>query len=69
MNYSSLKVGTLTGTLLSVLATITWYDIEKTMVLGSIGATVSFLVSFLLKKIIEYGKDHLGSSIKRRPKS
>lgn len=42
-------MGTAGGTLLSLMATIGSSDVIKTIVLASIGATVSFLVSLLLK--------------------
>jgi hypothetical protein len=46
-----LKVGTASGTLLSVSPVIFTHDIVKTIILAVIGATVSFIVSLLLKKI------------------
>ena len=55
-NNSSLKTGTIGGTLISILASITWMDIEKTIVMAAIGATVSFLMSLLLKKMIQYAR-------------
>lgn len=62
---TSLKIGTLTGTLLTLLGSITWTDIEKTLVLGSLGAAISFIVSCFLKKLIDYGKDSMGPTSKR----
>jgi hypothetical protein len=64
-HHSSLKVGTITGTLVGIFASITWMDIEKTIVLGGIGAAVSFLVSLFLKKIIFYGKNIMGALPRR----
>ena len=46
-----LKVGTASGTLLSVSPVIFTQDIVKTIILAVVGATVSFIVSLLLKKI------------------
>jgi mannitol-specific phosphotransferase system IIBC component len=45
----SLKAGTTSGTVLSVLPNILSEDIAKTIILASLGATVSFAVSLLLK--------------------
>ena len=55
MNHS-LKTGTLSGTILTILASLAWADIERTVVLGAIGAAVSFLVSWILKKILDRRK-------------
>tara|TARA_R110002167_G_scaffold328786_1_gene535319 strand:- start:33 stop:206 length:174 start_codon:yes stop_codon:yes gene_type:complete len=46
-----LKVGTASGTLLSISPGIFTQDIVKTIILAIIGATVSFSVSYFLKKI------------------
>ena len=51
-----LKVGTASGTLLSISPTIFTEDIIKTIILAVVGATVSFIVSLLLMKITEYKK-------------
>jgi hypothetical protein len=58
MNQST-KTGTAVGTTLSLLASISWVDIEKTLVLGSIGAVVSFLVSYGLRLLLEKRKPRL----------
>lgn len=42
-------IGTLSGTILSVIVTIDFQDIFKTMVLAAVGAAVSFLVTKGLK--------------------
>jgi len=42
-------IGTISGTLLSVAATIDLQDITKTIVLAAVGASVSFLVTLFLK--------------------
>lgn len=42
-------IGTISGTLLSVAATIDLQDISKTIVLAAVGASVSFLVTLFLK--------------------
>ena len=49
--HSSLKAGIIGGTLLTILGAIAWVEIERTLVLGSIGAAVSYLVSFILRKL------------------
>ena len=51
-----LKVGTASGTLLSVSPVIFTQDIVKTIILAVIGATVSFIVSILLKKFTKHKK-------------
>ncbi|MFD1162048.1 hypothetical protein [Hwangdonia seohaensis] len=45
----SLKVGTTSGTLLSIVPNIFSEDILKTVILAVVGASVSFAVSLLLK--------------------
>ena len=61
MNDSSIRSGTLVGTLFTLIGFVSFADIERTVVLGGIGAAVSFLVSWLLKRLISYGKDQLGT--------
>lgn len=51
-----LKVGTASGTLLSISPEIFSQDILKTIILAIIGATVSFLVSYFFKKITKRKK-------------
>ncbi|HEX2536043.1 MAG TPA: hypothetical protein VHK69_20015 [Chitinophagaceae bacterium] len=51
-NHSSLRAGTTGGTLLILLTSLTGTDILRTVVLGAIGAAVSYLVSYLLKKLL-----------------
>ena len=46
-----LKIGTASGTLLSISTGIFTQDIVKTIILAFVGATVSFMVSYFLKKI------------------
>jgi len=45
----SLKIGTASGTLLSISPSIFSEDIVKTVLLAIVGATVSFAVSYFLK--------------------
>ena len=45
----SLKVGTTSGTLLSIVPNILSEDILKTVILAAVGAIVSFSVSLFLK--------------------
>lgn len=46
------KSGILGGTILSALVNISWNDIVFTIVMASIGAVVSFIVSLLLKRLL-----------------
>ena len=48
--------GTLSGTALSIAASISSFDIIKTIILGAIGASVSFGVSLLWNKVANYFK-------------
>ena len=52
----SLKVGTATGTVLSIFGNIFYEDILKTIILAAVGATASFLVSLLLKWLAKIKK-------------
>jgi mannitol-specific phosphotransferase system IIBC component len=55
-NYSSIKAGSFGGTILVILANISSTEIGKTALLAAIGATVSFFVSLLLKRITKSSK-------------
>lgn len=46
----SLTRGTLTGTTFCLIPNLFWHDILKTVVLASIGAIVSFTVTWILQK-------------------
>jgi len=46
------KAGTIGGTILTIVYNIKLADIEKTIVLASIGAVVSFTISIILKKVV-----------------
>lgn len=51
MNTSmQLRIGTGSGTLLSVLASLSLGDVLATIVLAAVGATVSFVVTSLLQR-------------------
>jgi prepilin signal peptidase PulO-like enzyme (type II secretory pathway) len=50
---STTAIGTLGGTLLTVINTI-GPDIQKTVILALIGAMVSFITSLLLKKLYNW---------------
>lgn len=50
------KRGTISGTLLTIVATINQEDIFKTAILAAIGAVVSFAVSLLLKRLVKWWK-------------
>ena len=47
------RAGTASGTLLTIVGTISSQDIIKTIILAAIGAVVSFCVTVLLKAIIK----------------
>ena len=49
---SYLKTGTASGTCIILLANIHSADLLKTAVLAAVGAMVSFLVSYLFKRIV-----------------
>ncbi|WP_177181133.1 hypothetical protein [Parapedobacter koreensis] len=49
--HHELKLGTAVGTLLSTLPSIGTDELFKTAVLAAIGATVSFAVSMLLRRL------------------
>ena len=49
-NSSSLWTGTAAGTFLSILPNLTSDDIIKTMILATVGAIVSFIVSIIIKR-------------------
>ncbi len=49
-----LPIGTMSGTFLSIAPNILSQDIEKNIILAVIGATVSFVVSVLLKWLIKH---------------
>jgi hypothetical protein len=55
-NNLSIRFGTIGGTALSVVYTISGADILKTVVLATIGAIVSFIVSMLLKTLWQWLK-------------
>ena len=46
--------GTLSGTALGIAASISSFDIVKTIILGAIGASVSFGVSLIWNKVTNY---------------
>lgn len=50
---SGTLLGTVSGTVLTVLVNISSSDIIQTVVLASLGAVVSFSVSLLLKRIFK----------------
>jgi hypothetical protein len=52
----SLRIGTASGTLLSVVPNILSEDILKTTILAVVGAIVSFAVSLLLKGLTKSKK-------------
>jgi hypothetical protein len=46
-------IGTVGGTLLSIAPSIPSSDLLKTVILASVGATVSFIISLVLKCLIK----------------
>ena len=50
-NNSSTLMGTAGGTFLSMIPNINSEDIVKTIILASVGAIVSFMISILLKSL------------------
>ena len=51
------KIGTLGGTLLTVLFNLSSGELGKTMVLACVGAVTSFLTSLLMKRLIRWVKE------------
>jgi hypothetical protein len=49
----STALGTASGTVLTVFATIDLQDVFKTVLLAIIGATVSFVVTLFLKWLVQ----------------
>ncbi|MCW3089517.1 MAG: hypothetical protein JWP81_586 [Ferruginibacter sp.] len=50
------KAGTAAGTLLTIIANINSEDLVKTGILAAVRATVSFMVTILLKALVRYFK-------------
>jgi hypothetical protein len=50
----SLRIGTASGTLLSVVPNLLSEDVVKTIILAVVGAFVSFAVSLLLKGLTKF---------------
>lgn len=59
---STTALGTVTGTVFTVAATIDSQDYMKTVILAIIGATVSFLMSVLLKWIWKFFQEPPGTN-------
>lgn len=51
---STTKAGTVGGTLLTIIANIRGEDLVKTVILATVGAVVSFVVTVLLKMLISF---------------
>ena len=49
----SLGIGTLSGTLLSLVPNLSSADLIRTAILAAVGAAASFIVSFILRLITE----------------
>ena len=54
------RATTIGGTMTIILANIHSEDIVKTMVLGAIGATVSYVMSLVIKKVVSWWKARKG---------
>jgi len=54
------RATTIGGTLLVLLVFIDRADIIRTAVLAGVGALVSFMISFLLKKVVGWWKSRRG---------
>ena len=52
MNSLGLRAGTAGGTALVVLLNISGADLLRTLVLGAVGAVVSFVVSWVMKWLV-----------------
>ncbi|MDX3914525.1 MULTISPECIES: hypothetical protein [Olivibacter] len=50
MKKTGLSIGTVSGTVCSTLPFISTQELLRTIVLAALGATISFLVSYLLQK-------------------
>ncbi len=48
------RIGTMGGTILTVVINISTGDVIRTMILATVGAVVSFTISILLKRIIKW---------------
>ena len=59
------KIGTAGGALTTLLFNIQSADISKTLILASVGATVSFFVSLFLKWLTNYFRRIRSGSRKR----
>jgi|GEM_PF-2420620 len=57
MNNVDTKLGTLAGTVLSVLMTMNIENILETVFLAMVGASTSFLIAVILKKIFRNKND------------
>ena len=47
------KTGTVSGTLLVILSSIQFADVLETMILATIGAVVSFVVTVVLRRVFK----------------
>ena len=56
LNGTGTKTGTIGGTLLSILPTISSGEVLRTAILATVGAIVSFIVSVALKAIVQHFK-------------
>lgn len=52
MEDHTVRIGTVSGTLLSIVPPLLAQDIVRTIILGAIGAAVSFSVTLLLKWLV-----------------
>jgi hypothetical protein len=58
-SHNSTLFGTIGGTLLSVFASVQAGDVVKTVLLAFVGATTSFVCSYLLKQCVLWARSKL----------
>lgn len=55
------KAGTIGGTLLTIVANLDSSDLVRTVILATVGAVVSFVISLGLKLVVKWLKSSTGS--------
>ena len=66
MTHQNTKAGTLGGTCIAILSSLTQDDLIKTILLAAIGAAVSFMVSMLLRSLIRWMRKLREEDAKRK---
>ena len=67
MKNSSILTGTLGGTFTSLLAIVGWADAGRTLILGGLGAVVSYFVSLALKNLTRSAERKWFGPVVRKP--